>query len=117
MSATCPSFWPRIPARGSFPPLDVRDHAAVLGAMRECDAVMSAIPYYFNIDMARLAVEAGVHFCDLGGNTEIVFKQKELDARRAAEERHRRSRLRARAGHGEHPRASTASRSSTPSSR
>jgi lysine 6-dehydrogenase len=41
---------------------------------------MSAIPYYFNLDMARLAVEAGVHFCDLGGNTEIVFKQKELDA-------------------------------------
>jgi len=61
-------------------PLDVRDHAAVLGAMRECDAVMSAIPYYFNFDMARMAVEAGVHFCDLGGNTEIVFKQKGLDA-------------------------------------
>jgi lysine 6-dehydrogenase len=61
-------------------PIDVRDHGAVLGVMRECDAVMSAIPYYFNTDMARLAVEAGVHFCDLGGNTEIVFKQKELDA-------------------------------------
>ena len=60
-------------------PLDVRDHTAVLGAMRECDAVMSAIPYYFNYDLARLAVEAGVHFCDLGGNTEIVFKQRELD--------------------------------------
>ena len=61
-------------------PLDVRDHDAVLGAMRQCDAVMSAIPYYFNFDLAKLAVEAGVHFCDLGGNTEIVFKQKELDA-------------------------------------
>jgi lysine 6-dehydrogenase len=48
--------------------------------MRDSDAVMSAIPYYFNFDMARLAVEAGVHFCDLGGNTEIVFQQKELDA-------------------------------------
>ncbi len=61
-------------------PLDVRDRDAVLGAMRQCGAVMSAIPYYFNYDLARLAVEAGVHFCDLGGNTEIVFKQKELDA-------------------------------------
>jgi len=61
-------------------PLDVRDHSAVSGAMRQCDAVMSAIPYYFNYDMACLAVDAGVHFCDLGGNTEIVFKQKELDA-------------------------------------
>src|SRR4029077_4582181 len=60
-------------------PVDVRDEDAVRGLMRECDAVMSAIPYYFNFDMARLAVEAGVHFTDLGGNTEIVFKQKELD--------------------------------------
>jgi lysine 6-dehydrogenase len=62
-------------------PLDVRDREAVLGAMRECDAVMSAIPYYFNLELARLAVEAGVHFADLGGNTEIVVKQKELDAK------------------------------------
>jgi len=30
--------------------------------------------------MARHAVECGAHFCDLGGNTEIVFEQKQLDA-------------------------------------
>ena len=59
-------------------PLDVRDREAVLGLMRDCDAVMSAIPYYFNLQLAQCAVESGVHFCDLGGNTEIVFKQKEL---------------------------------------
>ena len=62
-------------------PLDVRDRDAVLALMRECDAVMSAIPYYFNVQLAERAVEAGVHFCDLGGNTEIVFQQKELAAR------------------------------------
>jgi len=61
-------------------PVDVRDENAVRGLMRECDAVMSAIPYYFNFDMARLAVESGVHFTDLGGNTEIVNEQKTLDA-------------------------------------
>ena len=61
--------------------LDVRDAAATGAIMRECDAVMSAIPYYFNFELARLAVEAGVHFCDLGGNTEIVFQQKGLDER------------------------------------
>ncbi|MDQ2666020.1 MAG: saccharopine dehydrogenase NADP-binding domain-containing protein [Gemmatimonadota bacterium] len=61
-------------------PLDVRDREAVLALMRECDAVMSAIPYYFNFQLAQCAVEAGVHFCDLGGNTEIVFQQKELAA-------------------------------------
>jgi lysine 6-dehydrogenase len=64
--------------------LDVRDADATRAVMRECDAVMSAIPYYFNFELARLAVEAGVHFCDLGGNTEIVFQQKELEGRARA---------------------------------
>ena len=47
--------------------------------MRESDAVMSAIPYYFNLDLAKMAIEVGVHFCDLGGNTDIVFAQQQLD--------------------------------------
>jgi lysine 6-dehydrogenase len=64
--------------------LDVRDREAVLALMRESDAVMSAIPYYFNLALAECAVEAGVHFCDLGGNTEIVFQQKALAERARA---------------------------------
>jgi lysine 6-dehydrogenase len=64
--------------------LDVRDRDAVLAVMRESDAVMSAIPYYFNLQLAECAVEAGVHFCDLGGNTEIVFQQKALTGRAKA---------------------------------
>ena len=55
------------------------DPVAVQETLRGHTAVMSAIPYYFNAPMARAAVEAGVHFSDLGGNTEIVFKQKKLD--------------------------------------
>ncbi|MCA2983146.1 saccharopine dehydrogenase C-terminal domain-containing protein [Gemmatimonas sp.] len=58
--------------------LDVRDEAAVREAFSRCDAVMSAIPYYFNAALARLAVEAGVHFTDLGGNTQIVQEQRQL---------------------------------------
>jgi lysine 6-dehydrogenase len=61
--------------------VDVRDEDAVAALMRESDAVMSALPYYLNYDMAVCAVDAGVHFCDLGGNTEIVFKQKTLHDR------------------------------------
>src|SRR3954464_4160971 len=64
--------------------LDVRDREAGLAGMRGSDAVMSAIPYYFNLALAECAVEAGVHFCDLGGNTEIVFQQKELADRAVA---------------------------------
>ena len=60
-------------------PLDVRDKDAVRALMRGSNAVMSAIPYYFNGELAKLAVEVGVNFCDLGGNTDIVFEQKKLD--------------------------------------
>ena len=64
--------------------LDVRDDEAVDALMKKSDAVMSALPYYLNYDMAVAAVDAGVHFCDLGGNTEIVFKQKTLHDRAQA---------------------------------
>ncbi|MEP6780557.1 MAG: saccharopine dehydrogenase C-terminal domain-containing protein [Gemmatimonadaceae bacterium] len=59
---------------------DVRNDTDVLRAMSHCDAVQSAIPYYFNLRLAQLAVESGVHFADLGGNTDIVLQQKELDS-------------------------------------
>jgi lysine 6-dehydrogenase len=76
-----PEFLHEYSGRRLIPtPLDVRDRDAVLAVMRESKATMSAIPYYFNLQLAECAVEAGVHFCDLGGNTEIVFQQKELDA-------------------------------------
>jgi lysine 6-dehydrogenase len=58
--------------------LDVNDHAAVRALMRDHDAAMSALPYYFNGHMAALAVEGNCHFSDLGGNTEIVLEQKKL---------------------------------------
>lgn len=59
--------------------LDVKDHAAVRDLMRGHRSVMSALPYYFNGPMAALAVEAGCHFADLGGNTDIVMEQRKLD--------------------------------------
>ncbi len=58
--------------------LDVQDGKAVAAAMARADAVLSAAPYYFNYELARLAVKAGVHFADLGGNTEIVVQQRTL---------------------------------------
>jgi lysine 6-dehydrogenase len=60
--------------------LDVRDVDAVRAVFSRCDAVMSAIPYYFNAALAAIAVDVGVHFADLGGNTQIVQEQKQLDA-------------------------------------
>ena len=80
--ASLPAFLAPLSGKRLIPtPLDVRDSKATLALMRESDAVMSAIPYYFNGDMARLAVEAGTNFCDLGGNTEIVVEQRKLDGK------------------------------------
>jgi len=55
--------------------LDFSDEAATRSLMEEHDVVMSAAPYYFNEMLARLAIEAGCDYTDLGGNTEILFTQ------------------------------------------
>ena len=47
--------------------------------MRGHDVVLCALPYYYNLEISRAAVELGIHCADLGGNTEIVFQQKQLD--------------------------------------
>lgn len=64
--------------------LVVTDKTAILKAMAGVKAVMCAVPYYFNLPMTEAAIESGAHFCDLGGNTEIVFQQKGLDAKAKA---------------------------------
>lgn len=60
--------------------LDVQDPGALRVLLAGHVAVLNALPYYFNLDVSRAAVEAGLHYADLGGNTEIVFNQKKLDA-------------------------------------
>jgi lysine 6-dehydrogenase len=58
--------------------LDAKKANALRKLMRTHDAVMNALPYYFNYPVAKLAVASGLHCADLGGNTEIVQKQKAL---------------------------------------
>jgi len=73
-----PAFLEPFAARLGRAPLDARDANALRGIMRGHDAVLNALPYYFNLEVAKAAVDAGVHCADLGGNTEIVFSQKKL---------------------------------------
>src|SRR6266550_4459239 len=71
---------PHVGKRLALVKLDVQDGAALRAAMVDHAAVQNAAPYYFNLEVSRAAVDAGVHCADLGGNTEIVFQQKKLDA-------------------------------------
>lgn len=59
--------------------LDVKDSESVNAVISGYDCVLSALPYYLNLEVARTAVKNGINFCDLGGNTEIVLAQKEFD--------------------------------------
>ncbi|HEY3280593.1 MAG TPA: saccharopine dehydrogenase C-terminal domain-containing protein [Gemmatimonadales bacterium] len=58
--------------------LDVKQQTRLRRLMGGHDAVMNALPYYFNYPVAKAAVAAGRHYADLGGNTEIVRKQRTL---------------------------------------
>jgi lysine 6-dehydrogenase len=59
--------------------LDVRDENATRRALKGYDVALSAVPYFYNLALTRAAIETGVSFCDLGGNTEIVRQQHALD--------------------------------------
>ncbi len=61
--------------------LDVTDADAVTAAMEGQDVAVSCVPYRFNVELSKAAIEAGVHMCDLGGNNDVVRKQLCLDAR------------------------------------
>lgn len=58
--------------------LDATDRSAVKREMARHDVAVSALPYDFNYMLAETAVDAGVHFCDLGGNTDMVTRELTL---------------------------------------
>lgn len=59
--------------------LDVRNEDAVHQVMRGKTACLSAVPYYYNLPLTKIAVQERVHFCDLGGNTDIARQQHQFD--------------------------------------
>jgi lysine 6-dehydrogenase len=59
--------------------VDVEDRARVVELMRGHDAALSCVTYFHNLQLARAAVEARTHFCDLGGNNTVVDAELALD--------------------------------------
>ncbi len=58
--------------------LDASDEKAAYKLMREHEAALSAVPYFYNLGLARAAIRAKCHFADLGGNNTVVRKTYEL---------------------------------------
>jgi lysine 6-dehydrogenase len=59
--------------------LDVTELNSVKNVLQGVDAFVSAVPYYFNLEITRIAIEVGASMCDLGGNTDIVRQQHALN--------------------------------------
>jgi len=60
--------------------VDVTDVAAVEEILTGVDSFLSAVPYYYNLDITQAAVKAKTHMCDLGGHVGIARQQHQFDA-------------------------------------
>jgi lysine 6-dehydrogenase len=65
--------------RAKFKRLDAGNPAAVARAAKGFDTLVSCVPYFFNLPLAKAAISARVNFVDLGGSTDIVRKELALD--------------------------------------
>ena len=59
--------------------MDVTRESRLVERLRGYDVVISAVPYFLNLELTRAAIQAGVSFCDLGGNTDVVRAQEALN--------------------------------------
>lgn len=59
--------------------VDVRDLDGIANILNGANTCLSAVPYYFNLNISRLAIQGGVNYCDLGGNTDVARQQHQLD--------------------------------------
>jgi len=58
---------------------DAGDTERIIELMRPADACIGAVHYRFNVQLTKAAITARTHFCDLGGNNDIVRAQLALD--------------------------------------
>jgi lysine 6-dehydrogenase len=63
--------------------VDVRDHGQLKTFLSEVDSFLSAVPYWHNPGITRVAIEAKASMTDLGGNTDFVREQLKLSPQAA----------------------------------
>jgi lysine 6-dehydrogenase len=64
--------------RAKFKRLDAGNPAAVAREAKGFNTLVSCVPYFFNLPLAKAAIAARVNFVDLGGSTDIVRKELAL---------------------------------------
>ncbi|MFB3814874.1 MAG: saccharopine dehydrogenase C-terminal domain-containing protein [Terriglobales bacterium] len=59
--------------------VDATSSRPITKVMRQHDAALSCVPYFYNLSLAKAAIEAGCQFADLGGNNTVVRQELALD--------------------------------------
>jgi lysine 6-dehydrogenase len=54
---------------------DVRNPQELASVLDGVDAIVSAVPYRFNLALTDMAIRGQFHMCDLGGNTDVTRDQ------------------------------------------
>lgn len=62
-------------------PIDARDSPNLVRELKHWDCVIHSSWYDLNVPIMEAAIEAGIHYCDLGGLYHQTLRQLKLDAR------------------------------------
>jgi lysine 6-dehydrogenase len=58
--------------------IDINNTKSLTSLFKNYEIAISAVPYKYNFILAKIAIETNTHFLDLGGNNEIVEKERGL---------------------------------------
>src|SRR2546421_6086436 len=61
--------------------VDARDSPSLVREMKRWDCVINSSWYDLNVPIMEAAIEAGIHYCDLGGLYHQSIRQLKLDTR------------------------------------
>ncbi|MCX8173893.1 MAG: saccharopine dehydrogenase NADP-binding domain-containing protein [Thermoplasmata archaeon] len=64
--------------------VNVEKTESVKRAFKKVDVVLSAVPYFYNLKLTKIAISMGKGFCDLGGNIDVVHQQLSLNEKARA---------------------------------
>lgn len=74
-------LWKQFPNQNnlSFLQLDITETDQLKNALLGYKLLISAVPYQYNLELLKLALDIGAHFIDLGGNETVLQQQLALD--------------------------------------
>lgn len=59
--------------------VDVTNHEKLISFLADINTVISAVPYYYNLEITKAAIASKTNMCDLGGNTDLILKQLDMN--------------------------------------